>query len=76
MKTFNAIILALLIIGALNWGCIGLFNFDFVSSTFGAMSSVFTRIIYVIVGIAGILGLFLFQSFSKDEEEEHKKVNA
>lgn len=71
MKTFNAIILALLIIGALNWGFIGAFGFDFVEKAFGSMDSVVTRIIYVIVGIAGILGLFLFKTLTVEEDRPH-----
>lgn len=47
------------IIGALNWGFIGLFNFNFVRSIFGPMSW-FSRFIYTIVGISG---LYLLMSF-------------
>ena len=46
-------LLALVIIGAINWGLIGLFRFDLVSFLFGDMSWI-TRIVYGIVGIGGI----------------------
>ena len=51
--------LVLTIIGALNWGMIGLFNFDLVSSIFGSMTIV-TRTIYTLVGIAGLINIMLF----------------
>ncbi|MCX7715532.1 MAG: DUF378 domain-containing protein [Clostridia bacterium] len=46
--------LVLVIIGALNWGSIGLFRFDFVSALFGGQASTFSRIIFTIVGLAGL----------------------
>lgn len=46
--------LVLVIIGALNWGLIGLFQFDIIASIFGGQSAIISRIIYTIVGAAGI----------------------
>ncbi|MFC4404812.1 DUF378 domain-containing protein [Gracilibacillus xinjiangensis] len=57
--------LVLVIIGALNWGLIGLFQFDLVATIFGGGSQegVFARIIYTVVGIAGLISIaFLFDS--------------
>ena len=51
--------LILIIIGAINWGLVGFFGFDLVSYIFGDMSMV-TRIIFAVVGIAGIYSLVLF----------------
>ena len=51
--------LILLIIGALNWGLIGIFQFDVVAAIFGGMSTVVARIIYTLVGLAGIWGISL-----------------
>ena len=45
------------IIGAINWGLIGLFNYNLVESLFG--TSMFSAIIYMIVGIAGIINIML-----------------
>lgn len=53
MKVIDYIALVLVIIGAINWGLIGLFNFDLVAMIFGTMS-VISRIIYTLVGIAGL----------------------
>lgn len=49
----DTISLVLVIVGALNWGAIGLFNVDLVSSLFGA-GSMLTKIIFSLVGIAGL----------------------
>lgn len=60
MKIIDKIALILIIIGAINWGLIGLFNFNLVDTIFGAMSIV-SRIIYTLVGIAGLYSIkFLF----------------
>ena len=54
MKTVHYIALILVIIGALNWGLVGLFRFNLVAAMFGEMSSL-SRIVYVVVGAAGVL---------------------
>ena len=46
--------LILVIIGAINWGSIGLFGFDLVGSLFGGQGAMFSRIIFTIVGLAGL----------------------
>ena len=48
------IALILTIIGALNWGSIGLFQFDCVAWLFGGQAGIVSRIIYVLVGLAGL----------------------
>lgn len=53
MKVIDTIALILVIIGAINWGLIGFFEFNLVSEIFGAMSTV-SRIIYSLVGLSGI----------------------
>ena len=59
MKVLYYIALTLVIIGAINWLSIGLFNFDLVATIFGVMS-VMSRIIYVLVGIAGLISIGLY----------------
>lgn len=51
---WDRIALALVIIGALNWGAIGLFGFDVVAFICGGQMAVLSRIIYSVVGIAGL----------------------
>ena len=58
-KTINLIALILLIIGGLNWGLVGIFQFDLVAAIFGPLSVV-SRIIYTLVGISAIYGIFAF----------------
>lgn len=56
------LVLILVIIGALNWGLIGFFQYDLVAAIFGGQVSAFSRIIYALVGIAGIYAItFLFR---------------
>ena len=59
MKILNAIALILLIIGGINWGLVGFFQFNLVGSLFGEFSML-TRIIYSLVGIAGIYSISFF----------------
>lgn len=61
MKNLLALSYALIIIGALNWGLIGFFAFDFVSFLFGEMSAL-TRIVYALVGVAAIFHLIVATS--------------
>ncbi len=58
MKVIDKIALVLIIIGALNWGLIGLFNFNLVETIFGDMT-VISRIIYGLVGLSGLWGIKL-----------------
>ena len=51
---FDKICLILVIIGALNWGLIGLFQFDLVAWAFGGMAAIVSRIIYTVIALAGI----------------------
>ncbi|MDO4742528.1 MAG: DUF378 domain-containing protein [bacterium] len=51
---FDKICLILVILGALNWGSIGLFQFDIVAWIFGGAGSVISRIIYTVIALAGI----------------------
>lgn len=50
----DKIALLLVIIGAVNWGLIGIFQFDLVASIFGGQATVVSRIIYTLVGAAGL----------------------
>ncbi len=57
MNVIQKISLVLTILGALNWGLIGLFNINLVESLFGA--SMLSAIIYMLIGIAGIINIML-----------------
>ena len=58
MEILDKTALTLIIIGAINWGLIGLFRFDLVATLFGEMS-LLSRIVYSLVGISGIWGIKL-----------------
>jgi uncharacterized protein len=59
LKTIRRIALALIVIGAINWGLIGLFRFDLIGTVFGGTFSGFSRTIFTLVGISGIVCLGL-----------------
>ena len=62
MIALKKLILILMIIGGVNWGLIGFFNYNLVSGIFGAQLAVVSRIIYAVVGLAALYGItFLFQ---------------
>jgi uncharacterized protein len=64
LNTFEWVALVLVAIGGINWGLIGLFNLDLVSTLFGTMS-VLTRVVYVLVGVSGIYTLVILSTKAK-----------
>ena len=65
----DKIALALTVIGALNWGSIGLFKFDIVGFIFGGTDSLVSRIIFILVGIAGLWAIsILFKRIVAKED--------
>jgi uncharacterized membrane protein YuzA (DUF378 family) len=66
----DRIALILVIIGALNWGLIGIFGFDLVATIFGGQSAMLSRIIYALVGLAGLYAITLL--FKEKTEAEVK----
>ena len=73
MKFLNTLFLALLIIGGLNWGSIGLFGIDLVGTLFGGSLSIISRIIFTIVGVSSI---WAFTFFNKvDEKTKMQEIN-
>lgn len=65
----DRIALLLTIVGALNWGGIGLFGFDTVAFLFGGQTALLARIIYTLVGLAGVWCITLL--FRPNEETGH-----
>jgi len=67
MKALNIISLLLVIVGGLNWGLVGLFEFDLVAAIFGA-GSVLSRLVYVLVGVSAAWQIMpLFTALSSGE---------
>jgi uncharacterized membrane protein YuzA (DUF378 family) len=54
MKTIDIVVAALLVVGGLNWGLVGLFQFDLVAAIFGGQASVLSRIVYILVGACAV----------------------
>ena len=67
METFQKVTLVFTIIGALNWGLIGLFNFNLVAALFGD-ESVLPNIVYAIVGICGLINIGVLFTHFKEEK--------
>ena len=63
--------LVLIIIGALNWGSIGIFGFDVIGTMFGGQLAIIPRIIYTIVGLAGLWGIFTLFKHKDPAEQRH-----
>lgn len=53
-------VLTLVIVGAINWGCIGLFGLDLVGVLFGGQGAWISRIIYSVIGLAGLWALTFY----------------
>ncbi len=66
MRALNIVAQILLIIGGLNWGLVGLFQLDLVAELFGGQTAPLARLIYVLVGLAAIYGLYLLKPLSED----------
>lgn len=64
MKTLDVIAAALLIIGGINWGLIGFFDFDLIATIFGEMSAL-TRLIYCVVGLCALYQIFQWKALQK-----------
>jgi uncharacterized protein len=73
MRTVNMVVLILVVIGGLNWGLVGLFDFNVVGAVFGDTAA---RIIYVIVGLAAIWSLTFFRLISLGADSGHGRVTA
>lgn len=67
METFQKILLVITIIGAINWGLVGMFDFNLVTTLFGD-GSMLTKIIYIIIAICGLINIgILFNHFDSSK---------
>jgi uncharacterized membrane protein YuzA (DUF378 family) len=55
MRTLNLVALVLVVVGAVNWGLVGLAQFDLVAALFGGQAAPLSRIVYLAVGVAGLV---------------------
>lgn len=70
MSALQRIALTLTIIGAINWGLIGFFKFDLVAAIFGGQTAFLSRVIYALVGLAGLACLSILFSPAREESKD------
>jgi len=68
MRALTIISLLLIVIGALNWGLVGFFGYNLITALFG-MSSLLGRLVYALVGLAGIFGIFVLGKLIESRED-------
>ena len=67
VRTFNTldwIAMILLIVGGINWGLVGLFQFDLVAAIFGGQEALLSRIVYILVGLAALYSIYTASKFN------------
>jgi uncharacterized protein len=70
MKFVNVVTLLLVIVGAVNWGLVGLFQFDLVAAIFGGQEATLSRLVYIVVAASGLYQLLpLMAAISSDKHE-------
>ena len=75
MRALNIVTLILVVVGGLNWGLVGAFQFDLVASIFGGSAAAIARIVYVLVGLSALWQLIpLSRSFSDGEVVAERSV--
>jgi len=65
MKTLDVLAMVLLIVGGLNWGLVGLFQFDLVAAIFGGPAAIVSRVVYILVGICAIYEIFEWRAIQR-----------
>ena len=71
MNVINKIALILIIVGALNWGAVGLFSFDLVAWLFGGAASIISRIVYITIALAGLWSISMLFDTDEDRAATH-----
>ena len=70
MRVIDRIALALIVIGGLNWGCVGIFGLDIVAALCGGSASALSRVVYIVICISAIWCITLF--FRNEESAENR----
>ncbi|MDR0918345.1 MAG: DUF378 domain-containing protein [Oscillospiraceae bacterium] len=76
---WDKLALILLIIGGLNWGLVGMFEFDLIARLFGGSDSALSRIVYILTAISAIWGItMLFRNHAVDDSRSssHRRVES
>ena len=64
MKNLDIFVWLMLVVGGINWGLVGVFNFDLVAAIFGEMSAL-SRVVYALVGISALYDVFMIKAIWK-----------
>ena len=72
----DTIALILVIIGGLNWGSIGIFQFDIVAWLFGGQSALISRIVYILVGLASVWSISLLLRDRENHDHDHDSYDS
>ncbi|MFZ5981880.1 MAG: DUF378 domain-containing protein [Candidatus Zixiibacteriota bacterium] len=64
MKSFDVIVAVLLVVGGLNWGLVGFFNFDLVATIFGG-GTLWSRLVYILVGLGAVYQAVQWRSIQR-----------
>ncbi len=72
MKMFDMFIYGVLVVGALNWGLVGMVNVNLIDTIFGEMSAI-SRLIYIVVGLAAVYDLVMLKAIWKRWDVHFKK---
>lgn len=76
MKGLNGAALVILIIGGLNWGLVGLFDWNLVEAIFSGWAPVLARLIYIVVGIAAVYSIYLLKPVTAFEDRKAPATTA
>lgn len=71
MTIVNKIALGLIVIGAINWGLVGIFTFDLVAWIFGSSTAVLSRIVYTLIALAGVWCITMLFKENDELTESH-----
>ena len=64
LSALDWVAMVLMIVGGLNWGLVGAFEFDLVATLFGEMTAI-SRLVYVLVGLAALYGVFMLTKLTR-----------
>ncbi|MHA6297832.1 DUF378 domain-containing protein [Devosia sp. CAU 1758] len=74
MKAINIITLVVVIVGGINWGLVGLFQFDLVATIFGGQDALLARIVYILVGISALWQIYPLMTGSEHRSTSERRT--
>jgi uncharacterized membrane protein YuzA (DUF378 family) len=73
LRALDWVALTLVILGAINWGLIGFFQFDIIADIFGGMNVLISRIIYAVIALSGLYCLSLYGRLDSHDDSERDR---